>query len=201
MLLSLSLSLSLSLARAQDTWFYIQFVYISVHKWVRSMYSNRYASTKAKQLIARTHHCTILTIMIELRCLPRLMRYKESCTFLSVWRNVLDNLNCWKNDRLILSSSFHQMNDSPQLERFLNRKYNAAMIIGQAFIYSWSTRTISIFQICATLISTDVDASYDATFVSSTYVPIDIRGPSRTKVARRTFETWILAALVTQMSG
>ena len=52
-----------------------------------------------------------------------------------------------------------------------------------------------------TLISTDVDASYDATFVSSTHVPIDIRGPSRTKVARRTFETWILTALVTQMSG
>lgn len=51
------------------------------------------------------------------------------------------------------------------------------------------------------LISTNVDATYDATLVSSSYVPINVRGPSRTKVARRTFETWILQALVTKVSG
>lgn len=51
------------------------------------------------------------------------------------------------------------------------------------------------------LISTNIDATYDATLVPSSYVPVNVRGPSRTKVARRTFETWILQALVTKVSG
>lgn len=91
-----------------------------------------------------------------------------------------------------------------QLARLPSREYNATMINEQTFIvryfYSSSTRK-QLFASCAVLVSTDVDATYDATFVSSTYVPIDVRRPSRTKVARRTFETWILSALVTQMSG
>lgn len=91
-----------------------------------------------------------------------------------------------------------------QFARLPSRQYNATMINEQSFIvrhfYSSSTRK-QLFASCAMLVSTDVDATYDATFVFSTYVPIDVRCPSRTKVARRTFETWILSALVTQMSG
>lgn len=53
---------------------------------------------------------------------------------------------------------------------------------------------------CTLSISADINTTNDSALVPFAYVLIDIGGPSRTKIADRAFEAWILLALVTQVS-